>query len=46
MLPFLMVAASIFIIDQGDGILNGLIKHGGDVQLRVAANPVSGSFKL
>lgn len=41
MLPFLMVAASIFIMDQGDGILSVLIKCGGDVQLRVAANPVS-----
>lgn len=46
MLPLLMVAASIFIIGQGDRILSVLVKCGGDVQLRVAANPVSGSFKL
>lgn len=46
MLPLLMVAASIFIIDQGDGILSVLVKRGGDVQVRVAADPVSGSFKF
>lgn len=46
MLTLLMVAASIFIIDQDDEILSVLVKCGGDVLLRVAANPVSDSFKL
>lgn len=42
----LMVVASIFINDQGDGILSVLIKRVGDTKLRGAANPVSDSFKL
>lgn len=46
MLPLLIVAASIFITDQGDGVLSVLVKCGGDVQVRVAASPVSGSFNL
>ena len=43
----LMVATSIFVNDQSDGILSVcLIKRVGDTKLRGAANPVSDSFKL
>lgn len=42
----LTVATSIFVNDQGDGILSVPIKRVGDTKLRGAANPVSVSFKL